>query len=146
MDESPRTKVVLQKYAINITKLCEETGWNREAFSRVANGHRALSVEKAKVIGKLHGFSWTEFFTAPADRYVMIKQDITGCEVHDLDKPIYKKVLILGSGGLSIGQAGEFDYSGSQAIKALKEENISTVLINADIIGEAAPNNCIIRI
>ncbi|CAG5127998.1 unnamed protein product, partial [Candidula unifasciata] len=44
-----------------------------------------------------------------------------------------KKVLILGSGGLSIGQAGEFDYSGSQAIKALKEENIHTVLINPNI-------------
>ena len=44
-----------------------------------------------------------------------------------------KKVLILGSGGLSIGQAGEFDYSGSQAIKALKEEGIYTVLINPNI-------------
>eukprot|EP00112_Aurelia_sp_Birch-Aquarium-sp1_P004515 Seg1512.1 transcript_id=Seg1512.1/GoldUCD/mRNA.D3Y31 product="CAD protein" protein_id=Seg1512.1/GoldUCD/D3Y31 len=43
------------------------------------------------------------------------------------------KVLILGSGGLSIGQAGEFDYSGSQAIKALKEEHIHTVLINPNI-------------
>ncbi|KDQ57925.1 hypothetical protein JAAARDRAFT_34741 [Jaapia argillacea MUCL 33604] len=44
-----------------------------------------------------------------------------------------KKVLILGSGGLSIGQAGEFDYSGSQAIKALKEEGIYTVLVNPNI-------------
>ena len=44
-----------------------------------------------------------------------------------------KKVLILGSGGLSIGQAGEFDYSGSQAIKALKEEGIYSVLINPNI-------------
>ncbi|EFA81772.1 dihydroorotase [Heterostelium album PN500] len=44
-----------------------------------------------------------------------------------------KKVLLLGSGGLSIGQAGEFDYSGSQAIKALKEEGIKTVLINPNI-------------
>ena len=44
-----------------------------------------------------------------------------------------KKVLILGSGGLSIGQAGEFDYSGSQAIKALKQEGIYTVLINPNI-------------
>uniref|UniRef100_A0A182JI15 Uncharacterized protein n=2 Tax=Anopheles atroparvus TaxID=41427 RepID=A0A182JI15_ANOAO len=49
----------------------------------------------------------------------------------DLERP--KKVLILGSGGLSIGQAGEFDYSGSQAIKALKEERIQTVLINPNI-------------
>lgn len=44
-----------------------------------------------------------------------------------------KKVLILGSGALKIGEAGEFDYSGSQAIKALKEEGIQTVLINPNI-------------
>ena len=44
-----------------------------------------------------------------------------------------KSVLLLGSGGLSIGQAGEFDYSGSQAIKALKEEGLETVLINPNI-------------
>jgi carbamoyl-phosphate synthase large subunit len=44
-----------------------------------------------------------------------------------------KKVVIFGSGGLRIGQAGEFDYSGSQAIKALKEEGITTVLINPNI-------------
>ncbi|KAI9220090.1 hypothetical protein BC828DRAFT_406120 [Blastocladiella britannica] len=44
-----------------------------------------------------------------------------------------RKVLVLGSGGLSIGQAGEFDYSGSQAIKALKEEGIYTILINPNI-------------
>ncbi len=44
-----------------------------------------------------------------------------------------KKVLILGSGALQIGQAGEFDYSGSQAIKALREDGITTVLINPNI-------------
>jgi len=44
-----------------------------------------------------------------------------------------EKVLILGSGGLKIGQAGEFDYSGSQAIKALREEGIKVVLINPNI-------------
>ena len=44
-----------------------------------------------------------------------------------------KKVLILGSGAIRIGQAGEFDYSGSQAIKALKEEKIKTILINPNI-------------
>lgn len=44
-----------------------------------------------------------------------------------------KKVLILGSGALKIGEAGEFDYSGSQAIKALKEENIEVILINPNI-------------
>ena len=44
-----------------------------------------------------------------------------------------KKVLFLGSGALKIGEAGEFDYSGSQALKAMKEENIETVLINPNI-------------
>ncbi|XP_058443628.1 CAD protein [Malaya genurostris] len=52
---------------------------------------------------------------------------------HEIDTSRPKKVLILGSGGLSIGQAGEFDYSGSQAIKALREEKIQTVLINPNI-------------
>ncbi|MDD2243066.1 MAG: carbamoyl-phosphate synthase (glutamine-hydrolyzing) large subunit [Dysgonamonadaceae bacterium] len=49
-----------------------------------------------------------------------------------MDKSI-KKVIILGSGALKIGQAGEFDYSGSQALKAMKEEGIETVLINPNI-------------
>src|SRR5262245_17555639 len=44
-----------------------------------------------------------------------------------------RKILVLGSGGLKIGEAGEFDYSGSQAIKALKEEGIETVLVNPNI-------------
>ena len=49
-----------------------------------------------------------------------------------IDKSI-QKVLLLGSGALKIGEAGEFDYSGSQALKALKEEGIETVLINPNI-------------
>ncbi len=48
-------------------------------------------------------------------------------------KETIKKVLILGSGALKIGEAGEFDYSGSQALKAIKEEGIQTVLINPNI-------------
>mgnify|MGYP002515295962 FL=1 len=50
-----------------------------------------------------------------------------------MKNPNIRKVLILGSGALKIGQAGEFDYSGSQALKALKEEGIETVLINPNI-------------
>jgi carbamoyl-phosphate synthase large subunit len=52
-------------------------------------------------------------------------------ELASLGRP--PKVLLLGSGGLSIGQAGEFDYSGTQAIKALTEENIDVVVINPNI-------------
>ena len=50
-----------------------------------------------------------------------------------LERKDIKKVLLLGSGALKIGEAGEFDYSGSQALKALKEENIETILINPNI-------------
>ncbi|MCH5217030.1 MAG: carbamoyl-phosphate synthase (glutamine-hydrolyzing) large subunit [Muribaculaceae bacterium] len=53
-------------------------------------------------------------------------------EHSNLDTTI-KKVLLLGSGALKIGEAGEFDYSGSQALKALKEEGITTILINPNI-------------
>ncbi|MBI3035661.1 carbamoyl-phosphate synthase (glutamine-hydrolyzing) large subunit [Candidatus Woesearchaeota archaeon] len=52
-------------------------------------------------------------------------------EKRKLDKP--KKVLALGSGSLKIGQAGEFDYSGSQCLKALREEGIETILVNPNI-------------
>lgn len=61
------------------------------------------------------------------------KRDIlaTPTEANHRQKP--KKVLILGSGALKIGQAGEFDYSGAQALKALREEGIYSVLINPNI-------------
>ncbi|MEK7071393.1 MAG: ATP-grasp domain-containing protein, partial [Patescibacteria group bacterium] len=45
----------------------------------------------------------------------------------------YKKILVLGSGALKIGEAGEFDYSGSQAVKALKEEKVKVILVNPNI-------------
>ncbi|MFA6520165.1 MAG: carbamoyl-phosphate synthase (glutamine-hydrolyzing) large subunit [Candidatus Paceibacterota bacterium] len=50
-----------------------------------------------------------------------------------MSKSKFKKILVLGSGALKIGEAGEFDYSGSQAIKALKEENIKVILVNPNI-------------
>jgi len=50
-----------------------------------------------------------------------------------IPRPDVKKVLVVGSGGLSIGQAGEFDYSGSQAIKALRESNVETIHKNPNI-------------
>ncbi|KAI8061781.1 large subunit of carbamoyl-phosphate synthase [Gongronella butleri] len=60
---------------------------------------------------------------------VQVSQEILG----DIPLVDVKKVLVVGSGGLSIGQAGEFDYSGSQAIKALRESNVETVLVNPNI-------------
>ena len=48
-------------------------------------------------------------------------------------KKTLKNVLVLGSGALKIGQSGEFDYSGSQALKALREEGIRSILVNPNI-------------
>jgi carbamoyl-phosphate synthase large subunit len=62
------------------------------------------------------------------DARLVCKQEYKGAE-----KGTINKVLVLGSGALKIGEAGEFDYSGSQALKALKEEGIQTVLINPNI-------------
>ena len=56
-----------------------------------------------------------------------------------------KKVLILGSGALKIGEAGEFDYSGSQALKAIKEEGIQTVLINPNIATVQTSEGVVVR-
>lgn len=69
------------------------------------------------------------------DRIYKIVDDSLNNSIDYVDsvKNKIKKILILGSGGLSIGQAGEFDYSGSQAIKAFKEENIEVILVNPNI-------------
>lgn len=64
------------------------------------------------------------------------------------DTRVIRRVLLVGSGGLSIGQAGEFDYSGAQAVKALKEEGIEVVLVNPNVatvqtsrnLGRASPD------
>lgn len=73
----------------------------------------------------------------PRDTISFFKSFVDG-QLPDINVPTplkgeYKKVLILGSGGLTIGQSGEFDYSGSQAIKAFNEEGLQTILLNPNI-------------
>jgi len=70
----------------------------------------------------------TEMIHEEMDARLVTKQEYKGAEKGEI-----KKVLVLGSGALKIGEAGEFDYSGSQALKALKEEGIETILINPNI-------------
>lgn len=69
-----------------------------------------------------------EMIEEELDARLVTKQLYKGAEKGEI-----KKVLVLGSGALKIGEAGEFDYSGSQALKALKEEGIETILINPNI-------------
>ena len=65
--------------------------------------------------------------------YIKKTYNLKGNILTHLMKDLLKKVLLLGSGALKIGQAGEFDYSGSQCMKALKEEGIKIILINPNI-------------
>jgi len=80
------------------------------------------------------------------DEFVSLVNELTSKQVNKLDEKnsilstrqlvnssTIKKVLLLGSGALKIGQAGEFDYSGAQALKALKEEGVRSILINPNI-------------
>lgn len=62
-----------------------------------------------------------------------IARRLSASVLPNLPRPDVQKVVVVGSGGLSIGQAGEFDYSGSQALKALSEEGVAAVLINPNI-------------
>ena len=64
--------------------------------------------------------------------YKILREQPINLLINTMKKEL-KKVLVLGSGALKIGQAGEFDYSGSQALKALREEGISSVLVNPNI-------------
>lgn len=74
-----------------------------------------------------------DHFLQQARGEVVPKQLLPMHRYESIFKRPIEKVLLVGSGGLSIGQAGEFDYSGSQAIKALKEEGIEVILINPNI-------------
>lgn len=79
----------------------------------------------------------------PTDTWFLFEQFLYRIQSGNKSPPVYTipisfpcqrlRVLLLGSGGLSIGQAGEFDYSGSQAIKALKESMMEVILINPNI-------------
>ena len=68
-------KSVLNRNHINQTELCKKLDFSREAFSKVVNGHRALSVVKAKLIADEYNLDWRDFFETPGDRY----KAIDGC-------------------------------------------------------------------
>jgi carbamoyl-phosphate synthase / aspartate carbamoyltransferase / dihydroorotase len=72
--------------------------------------------------------TFTNILTNFFDNNKKIKKSL-----YDIKPNSIKKILLLGSGGLSIGQAGEFDYSGTQAIKSFKEEGIEVILVNPNI-------------
>lgn len=89
----------------------------------------ALRAVAAPAVGSYAPKDGEHVLNSPSE----IARRISAKVLPKLPRPDVKKVVIVGSGGLSIGQAGEFDYSGSQALKALREEGVDAVLINPNI-------------
>ena len=83
----------------------------------------------APAVGSYHPKGDEPVLNSPSE----VARRISAKVLPKLPKPDVRKVVVVGSGGLSIGQAGEFDYSGSQALKALREEGVDAVLINPNI-------------
>jgi len=126
-------------YHIDTTTLGEEY---TELFTNLNDGSNEGFIHKSRpyFTAQFH----PEYKNGPTDTAFMFDTFLTACKDPKAPiqfpvrkpappKPNVKKVLMLGSGGTSIGQAGEFDYSGGQAIKALKEEGMEVVLMNPNI-------------
>lgn len=83
----------------------------------------------APAVGTYHPNADEHVLNSPSE----VARRISAKVLPKIARPDVRKVVVVGSGGLSIGQAGEFDYSGSQALKALREEGVEAVLINPNI-------------
>ncbi|KAG9094766.1 carbamoyl-phosphate synthase (glutamine-hydrolyzing) cpa2 [Ceratobasidium sp. 370] len=94
---------------------------------RIAPTTRALAVA-APAVGD-YAPKGDHVLSSPSE----LARKISARVLPQIDRPDVRKVVVVGSGGLSIGQAGEFDYSGSQAMKALREAGVEAVLINPNI-------------
>lgn len=90
---------------------------------------KPLRAIAAPAVGSYHPKTDEHVLSSPSE----LARKISAKVLPNLPRPDVRKVVIVGSGGLSIGQAGEFDYSGSQALKALREEGVEAVLINPNI-------------
>lgn len=100
------------------------------AAARAFNSSSIRSAVAAPAVGSYHPESNDEHvMSSPSE----LARRISSKVLPKIPRPNVSKVLVVGSGGLSIGQAGEFDYSGSQAMKALREEGVEAILINPNI-------------
>lgn len=92
------------------------------------NGHKLTTYRQLRTLSKVAASRIASQEAPNAQAYLNSGHILGGRNLVDVTK-----VLVIGSGGLSIGQAGEFDYSGSQALKALKEAGVRSVLVNPNI-------------
>ncbi|KAH9922065.1 carbamoyl-phosphate synthase [Fomitopsis serialis] len=108
------------------TQLVRQYHVSRPRYAAPTKPVRAVAQAAVGSYGKKEG---DHVLNSPSE----LARKISAKVLPQIPRPDVRKVLIVGSGGLSIGQAGEFDYSGSQALKALREEGVDAVLINPNI-------------
>ncbi len=102
---------------------------SRVAWTTPTSARKAVAAPVIGDYGKSNDQSNEHVLSSPSE----LARKISAHVLPKLPRSDVKKVVMVGSGGLSIGQAGEFDYSGSQAMKALREEGIEAVLVNPNI-------------
>ncbi|KAG8934621.1 carbamoyl-phosphate synthase (glutamine-hydrolyzing) cpa2 [Tulasnella sp. 418] len=121
-----------------VTRSASLAGSRREIQRRSLHASSSLSLPSpsshraaiaAPAVGSYHPAEGEHVLNSPSE----LARRISAKVLPKLPRPNVSKVVVVGSGGLSIGQAGEFDYSGSQAIKALREEGVEAVVINPNI-------------
>jgi carbamoyl-phosphate synthase large subunit len=102
---------------------------SRTVYRRFISSSLRLQAVAKPAVGSYGQKDGERVLNSPSE----IARKISAKVLPKLPRPDVKKVVVVGSGGLSIGQAGEFDYSGSQALKAISEEGVEAVLINPNI-------------
>ncbi|KAF8653317.1 hypothetical protein AX16_004017 [Volvariella volvacea WC 439] len=103
--------------------------FHASCISRFSSPTKPLRAVAAPAVGSYAPKEGEHVLNSPSE----LARKISAKVLPKLPKPDVQRVLVVGSGGLSIGQAGEFDYSGSQALKALSEEGVEAILINPNI-------------
>ncbi|KAF7969507.1 hypothetical protein HWV62_27212 [Athelia sp. TMB] len=120
------------RVAVQLSRTCRPTQTLR-AFHCTPNRFIAqtqpMRAVAAPAVGSYTPKDGEHVLNSPSE----IARRISAKVLPKIKRPDVQKVVVVGSGGLSIGQAGEFDYSGSQAMKALREEGVDAVLINPNI-------------
>ncbi|KIY50273.1 carbamoyl-phosphate synthase subunit arginine-specific large [Fistulina hepatica ATCC 64428] len=114
------------KWTLNLSRLCSRSFTS--SCQRALAPTLTVRAVAAPAVGSYHR-DGDHILSSPSE----LARKISAKVLPKIPRPNVQRVLVVGSGGLSIGQAGEFDYSGSQALKALSEEGIEAILINPNI-------------
>lgn len=130
MLETKTTYITSQNHGFAVDKDSLPEDWEELCINKNDNSNEGIR-------HKTKPFKSVQFHPeargGPFDTSYMFKEFYNTCLDHKYGIVQKNKVLLLGSGGLSIGQAGEFDYSGSQAIKSFKKNGLSVILVNPNI-------------